>query len=62
MLRLYTYGLLELIKKYTEFYGAALNVNILRVTLQKTAFRKDNKVENKYCDKVTALSHVGELY
>ncbi len=40
----------------------ALSVNRLCVTSQKTAFRKDNKVENEYSDKVTALSHVGELY
>ncbi len=32
------------------------------VTSQKTAFQKDDKVENEYRDKVTALSPVGELH
>ncbi len=40
----------------------ALNVNIPYVTLRKTAFRKDNKVENEYRNQITELSHVGELY
>ncbi len=49
-------------KKYMELNGATLNVNKPCITAQKTAFRKDNKVENEYRDKVTDLSHIGELY
>ncbi len=35
-----------------ELNGAALNVNKPCVTSQKTAFPKDNKVENEYPEKL----------